>query len=85
MLDGAEFDFVGGALILMGKEGRFTLNAAVSPRQIEFVRGTSRQSGIYELNGDDLKLCVGPTDDRPRDFTTKPLTDHSVFVLKRKK
>jgi uncharacterized protein (TIGR03067 family) len=83
-LDGTRFSFTDDKLILMGKEGTFELDATRSPKQIDFIRGKSRQIGIYELDGDQLKLCVGPADDRPKEFKTKPRTDHSLFVLKRK-
>jgi uncharacterized protein (TIGR03067 family) len=85
LLDGAKFAFSGDKLTLMGKEGSFELDATKKPRQIDFIRGKSHQIGIYELDGDDLKVCVGPADDRPKEFKTKPRTDHSLFVLKRKK
>ena len=85
LLDGAKFAFSGDNATLLGKEGTFELDATKSPRQIDFIRGKIRQVGIYELDGDSLKLCVGPADDRPKEFKTKPRTDHSLFVLKRKK
>ena len=85
LIDGAKFAFSGERLTLLGKEGTFELDATKSPRQIDFVRGTTRQRGIYELDGDRLKLCVGPADDRPTEFKTRPRTDHSLFILKRKK
>jgi uncharacterized protein (TIGR03067 family) len=84
MLDGAKFAFSGDNLTLLGKEGTFELDATQSPRRIDFIRGKGRQLGIYELDGDRLKLCVGPADDRPTEFKTQPRTDHSLFVLKRK-
>src|SRR5579859_5966241 len=65
LLDGAKFAFSGNELTLMGKKGKFELNASKSPRQIDFIGG-KRQIGIYELDGDNLKLCVGPADDRPK-------------------
>ena len=68
----------------MGKDGTYTLDASKSPRQIDFIRGKRKQLGIYELDGGRLKPCVGPSDDRPSDFTTKTRTEHSMFVLKRK-
>src|SRR5438128_1339210 len=68
LLDGAKFAFSGNKLTLLGKEGMFELDASKSPRQIDFIRGKTRQIGIYELNGDSLKLCVGPADDRPKEF-----------------
>jgi uncharacterized protein (TIGR03067 family) len=85
LLDGAKFAFSGDKLTLLGKEGTFELDAGKRPRQIDFIRGKTRQIGIYELDGDSLKLCVGPADDRPKQFNTKPRTDHSLFILKRKK
>lgn len=84
-LQSAKFVFSGNKLTLMGKEGTFELDASKNPRQIEFIRGSIRQIGIYELEGDRLQLCVGPADDRPKEFKTKPRTDHSAFVLKRKR
>jgi uncharacterized protein (TIGR03067 family) len=85
MLNRATFKFSGDKMTLLGKEGTFHLDASKNPRQIDFIRGNNKQIGIYELDGDDFKLCVGPPDDPPKDFTTKPRTDHSLFVLKRKK
>ena len=84
LLDAAKFVFAGDSLDLLGKKGTFVLDASTNPRQVDFVRGKIRQIGIYELDGDSLKLCVGPEDDRPKAFKTKPRTDHSLFVLKRK-
>jgi uncharacterized protein (TIGR03067 family) len=84
LLDGAKFAFAGAKLTLLGKEGTFELDASKNPRQIDFIRGNRRQIGIYELDGDNLKLCVGPADDRPKKFMTTPRTDHSLFVLRRK-
>ena len=43
--------------------------------------------GIYELNGDDLKLCIsgaGATS-RPTDFSANPGSDFLTMVLKREK
>ncbi|MBI3097371.1 MAG: TIGR03067 domain-containing protein [Planctomycetes bacterium] len=84
LLNGAEFAFSGDKLTLLGKEGTYEIDAGRSPRHIDFLRGTARQLGIYELSRDRLTLCVGPADDRPREFKTNPRTDHSLFVLKRK-
>jgi uncharacterized protein (TIGR03067 family) len=84
LLNGAKFAFSGDKLTLMGKEGTYEIDASQNPRQIDFIRGNTKQIGIYELDGDRLKLCVGPADDRPKEFKTKPQTDHSMFVLKRK-
>jgi uncharacterized protein (TIGR03067 family) len=85
LLNGARFAFSGNRLTLIGKEGEFQIDASKNPRQIDFICGGNRQVGIYRLEGDRLLLCVGPADDRPREFKTKPRTDHSLFVLKRKR
>lgn len=85
LFTGAKFVVSGDKSILLGKEARFQLDATKNPHQIEFVRGKTRQIGIYELDGDNLKMCVGPPDDRPKEFKTKPRTDHSLLVLKRMK
>jgi uncharacterized protein (TIGR03067 family) len=83
LLDHAKFVFTGDKMSLLGKDATFELDATKNPAQIDFKN--SRQIGIYEFNGDDLKLCFGPSDDRPKEFKTKPRTDHSLFVLKRKR
>ena len=85
LLAGARFAFSGDKSTLMGKEARVELDATRTPRQIDFIYGKSRQIGIYELDGDNFKLCVGPSDDRPTEFKTRPRTNHSMFVLRRKK
>ena len=85
LLSQAKFAFSGDNLTLMGKVGTFTIDAGRIPRQIDFASGNVKQLGIYDLDGDRLRLCVGPADDRPKEFKTKPRTDHSMFVLKRKR
>jgi uncharacterized protein (TIGR03067 family) len=85
LFDGATVRFSGKTAILMGKEGTFEIDESKQPHWIEFNRPGSRQIGIYELSGDDLKFCVGPPDDRPKEFKTKPRTDHTMMVLQRKK
>lgn len=85
MLNGATISFAGKRSVMMGKEGTFEIDEHKQPHGIEFDRAGSKQIGIYQLSGDDLKICVGPADDRPKDFKTKPRTDHTMLVLKRKR
>jgi RNA polymerase sigma factor (sigma-70 family) len=42
--------------------------------------------GIYEVNGDELKLCLGAPgrDDRPKAFVTEPATGRTLMILKRR-
>ena len=42
-------------------------------------------TGIYELKGDDLKMCVGMDGDRPKEFATQAGINTMLFVLKRDK
>jgi len=57
---------------------RFTLGPERRPRAIDYLnlQGASNgrmQQGIYELDGETLRLCVAPAGaDRPADFTTAP-------------
>lgn len=45
-----------------------------------------RHKGIYELNGDVLRLCIGGKDaPRPRRFTTKPGDEGGELVVKFKR
>jgi uncharacterized protein (TIGR03067 family) len=83
MFDGAKVSFAGLRVSLLGKDATFEIDETKQPHWIEFNRPGSRQIGIYELSGDNLKLCVGPPDDRPKEFKTKPRTDHTMLILKR--
>jgi uncharacterized protein (TIGR03067 family) len=85
LLDGERFVFSRDKMTLMGTTGTYELDATKTPRQIDFNPGSKRQSGIYELDGDNLKLCVGQGDDRPSEFKAERGTDYALFILKRKK
>ncbi len=39
--------------------------------------------GIYDLDGDNLKLCYSPGKDRPTEFASKPGSGQVLFLLKR--
>jgi uncharacterized protein (TIGR03067 family) len=63
-----------------------------SPRQITIILELGRAPaspvvekliGVYELDGDRLKICVGPEDKRATDFTTQPNSGRRLYVLKR--
>ena len=72
--------------------GTFKIDPAKRPKQINWqielgVHGVS-YLGIYELEGDILKLCLGnPLVDgeRPTEFATKPDDAQKLIVFKRKK
>jgi uncharacterized protein (TIGR03067 family) len=71
---------------------RMKIDASKSPKHMDVSKGTQFGSGetvwpgIYELNGDDLKICLdleGKT--RPTEFKTKAGDKCLLLVLKRKK
>jgi len=70
-------------------EGIFTLDVGAEPPQIdmEFVEGPEAGNwsyGIYELQGDQLTLCLGLTGaPRPVAFRTQPGTGHALERLRR--
>jgi uncharacterized protein (TIGR03067 family) len=64
-----------------GAEMPLRLNAGTTPRQIEWQTKAGKNNlGIYQLDGDTLRIAVGLTD-RPTDFT--PGANKIVYVLKR--
>jgi uncharacterized protein (TIGR03067 family) len=90
---GVRFVFDGDKLLInQGDEGKktavFKLNAAAKPKTIDLVEeeGKKTVQGIYEFDGDTLKLCLaeaGSGAARPTVFATKAGTRHALFVLKR--
>jgi uncharacterized protein (TIGR03067 family) len=66
--------------------GTFKLDPAKSPKQLDLTVKDGKETAlfIYELNGDELKLCWRkPEQPRPEKFTAEG-TD-GLMVLKRKK
>jgi uncharacterized protein (TIGR03067 family) len=61
---------------------RFELDPAKSPKAIDLIT-TDALPGIYELRGDDLKLCFRIGKGRPTEFKTRPGDDTEMFTLKR--
>jgi len=72
-------------------KSKFTVDPAKKPKAIDFEvtdgdqKGT-KLHGVYELDGDTLKLCLTTADsDRPTDFTTKAGDGRTLTVWKRAK
>ncbi len=69
----------------------YTLDPTKKPKAIEItlMKGTEKGptiQGIYELEGDTLKLCFGqPGKARPKEFASKEGSDAALVILKRAK
>jgi uncharacterized protein (TIGR03067 family) len=64
----------------------FRIDPTKKPKTIDLDFGLptlERAKGIYELQGDKLRVCMGV--DRPREFKTKPNSNEKMFLVKRKK
>lgn len=70
-------------------KAKFTIDATKKPKAIDYkvIEGKTKGStrlGIFELDGDTLRLSYAvPYRDRPTDFTSKVGSEHSVSVWKR--
>ncbi len=70
------------------EEMTYTLDPSAKPKRIDLkeVRGTPKvKPGIYELNGDRLKVCFVERGDRPAEFRTQRGTQQVLLVLEREK
>jgi uncharacterized protein (TIGR03067 family) len=69
--------------------GTFKLNAAKSPREIDTtpsMPGAKTMKGIYDWDGDKLKMIFGPPGgDRPADFKCPPGAQQSYTLWEREK
>jgi RNA polymerase sigma factor (sigma-70 family) len=73
-------------------ESEFTLDEKKTPREInvEVTEGPAQEvgkwRGIYELKGDDLKICISlPGGERPKRFATEAGEQAMLLTLKRDK
>jgi uncharacterized protein (TIGR03067 family) len=72
-------------------KGTFKLDATVKPKTIDFLpAGTAAKPqpilGIYEFDGDTWKVCYAfPDKERPKEFTAKEGSGHTLAVWVREK
>jgi uncharacterized protein (TIGR03067 family) len=72
-------------------KGTLKVDLTQKPKRIDitFTDGPEKgrtSLGIYELDGDTYKVCIGLTGkDRPTEFASKPGSGHVLEVLKREK
>src|SRR4051812_24815847 len=67
------------------KDGTWKIDATKKPRQIEIMAEDKTLEGIYELDGDNLKLCVSEGGSRPSEFKSPEGSKTMLLVLKRQK
>jgi uncharacterized protein (TIGR03067 family) len=71
--------------------GTFSVDPSKKPKTIDVMPGDGKAKdktwlGIYELDGDSLKICLAePGKDRPDDFTSKEGSGRMSAEYKRKK
>jgi uncharacterized protein (TIGR03067 family) len=90
--EGGEFIFTPDQLTIKSKDGKkeivsFKIDPSKKPKIMDFTPGAEKKNAspgkaIYELDGDTLKICVGPPDKRPDEISDK---GQVLFTLKRKK
>ena len=86
VIAGSQFQSLGMGAVY---EGTVELNQRKKPKHFDllFTAGPeqgNRSLGIYELKGDDWRLCLGLTGKpRPREFATTPGSGHALETLRR--
>ena len=61
------------------------MDAGAKPKTIDltgFPKPDVKMLGIYELDGNTLKICVGESK-RPIEFASKPGSKTGIFVLRK--
>jgi uncharacterized protein (TIGR03067 family) len=69
------------------REGTIKIDAGKKPKEIDITLDGRTRKGIYELEGDTLKICHGrPGEEtRPSEFTAKEGSNQMIMILKREK
>jgi uncharacterized protein (TIGR03067 family) len=73
------------------EEGTIKLDSSKSPKafDVQITEGSSKgksQQGIYQLEGDTLKICfAGPGKERPTEMSTKEGSDLGMIAFKKER
>jgi uncharacterized protein (TIGR03067 family) len=83
-----KFIFAGDRLTLQNAGGaqktRIELGPDKDPKTIDIIASKDVSRGIYELNGDTLRICWVPDGEpRPRTFATTPRGKETLYTFKR--
>lgn len=72
-----------------GRQFTYKLDPSKTPRVIELVRDNRpevpAQHGIYQFDGDTLKICTAEMGARPKEFKPDEATQTIIVTLKRQK
>lgn len=68
------------------EEATFKLDSAKKPQEITITpsEGKEKMLGIYQLDGDTLKICISRSE-RPTEFSAKAGSQQVLLVFKRQK
>ncbi len=78
-----------GDRLTTNEEVAFKLDPTKQPKTIEITNWNEARTksttdlGIYELDGDRLKICINKKGQRPAQFSSQKGSENSLFVLKR--
>ena len=81
------FRFPGSAEYATSRKGTIKVDATKTPKQMDAI-STEKElmSGIYELNGDNYKVCFAPVGKpRPNELTSNPGSSYILQVWQRQK
>jgi uncharacterized protein (TIGR03067 family) len=70
------------------EEGTFKVDPKKSPKQLDVTTKNKTLHGIYDVKGDELKLCFengGNPENRPKKFATNKEEELVLIVFKRQK
>jgi uncharacterized protein (TIGR03067 family) len=67
---------------MLGKamEATYTLQPTANPKTFDFKGPETAIQGIYELNGDTLKVCYAATE-RPKTFATGGTSQDTILTV----
>ena len=97
MVKRMRFTFRGDKLLVRGEfdddredEWAYKVDSMASPKHLDCTvpQGNQLILGIYEVKGDELKVCLrhaSSSEGRPNQFTTKPGSELYLMVFKRQK
>ena len=68
-------------------DATITVNPSKKPKEIDTFTTVDKKKSvaIYELDGDNFKICVGLKGERPQEFTAKKDSGCALYVYKREK